>query len=151
MKTANLIINWLLSDATCHCTERPPSPFDQIWRQRDNNLNFQSFQWTGKNLEIQSRVFKNPNFPSLSWIIKNLEIYTAPDQDFKIQMLNLWMSWENLCPNLGFTVESKMGNSHKRRWSHFIWDIPFPKMLRIYQLIGKNIFHWGKWNNPLSW
>ena len=32
LKTANLIINWLLSDATCHCTERPPSasPFDQI-------------------------------------------------------------------------------------------------------------------------
>ena len=100
LKTANLIINWLLSDATCHRTERPPSPFDQIWRQGDKNLNFQTFQWIGENLEMQSRLFKNPNFPSLLWIGKNLEIYTAPDQHFKIQMLNLWMSWENLCPNL---------------------------------------------------
>ena len=54
----------------------------------------------------------------LLWIEKNLEIYTAPDQHFKIQMLNLWMSWENLCPNLNFTVENKMRNSHKRGWSH---------------------------------
>ena len=30
LKTANLIINSLHSDATCHRTERPPSPFDQI-------------------------------------------------------------------------------------------------------------------------
>ena len=36
LKTANLIINWLLSDATCHRNERPPLPFDQIWRQGDN-------------------------------------------------------------------------------------------------------------------
>ena len=89
------------------------------------------------------------NFPSLLWIRKNLEIYTAPDQHFKIPMLNLWMSWENLCPNLSFTVENKMENSHKRGWSHFKlkindWDIPFPKVLRIYQGIGKNIFILGK-------
>ena len=47
-------------------------------------------------------------------------------------MLNLWMSWENLCPNLSFTVESKMENSHKSGWSHFKLkinerDIPFTK------------------------
>ena len=41
-------------------------------------------------------------------------MYTAPDQHFKMQMLNLWMSWENLCPNLSFTVENKMEDSHKR-------------------------------------
>ena len=155
MKTANLIIHWLLSDATCHRTERTPSPFDQIWRQRDRNLNFQTFQWIEEDLEMQSRLFKNPNFPSLLWIGKNLEIYTAPDQHFKIQMLNLWMSWENLCPNLNFTVENKMRNSHKRGWSHFKlnindWDIPFPKVSRIYQWIGKNISHWGKWNEPMN-
>ena len=38
-------------------------------------------------------------------------------------MLNLWMSWENLCPNLSFTVESKMGNSHKRGWPKVRWGI----------------------------
>ena len=85
LKNASLIINWLLSDTTCHRTERPPSalPFDQIWRQGDKNLNFQTFQWIGENLEMQSRLFKNPNFPSLLWIGKNLEIHTALDQHFK--------------------------------------------------------------------
>ena len=81
------------------------------------------------------------------WIEKNLEIYTAPDQHFKIKMLNLLMSWENLCPNLNFTVENKMGNSHKRGWSHLQlnrsdWD--------IFQWIGKNIFHWAKWNELIK-
>ena len=155
MKTVNLIINWLLSDTTCHRSERPPSPFDQIWRQGDKNLNFQTFQWIGENLEMQSRLFKNPNFPSLLWIGKNLEIYTAPGHHFEMQMLNLWISWEKLCPNLSFTVENKMRNSCKRRLSHFKlnindWDIPFPNILRIYLWIGKNIFHWGKWNEPIK-
>ena len=31
-----------------------------------------------------------------------------------IQMLNLWMRKENLCPNLSLTVENKMENSHKK-------------------------------------
>ena len=34
-------------------------------------------------------------------------------------MLNLWISWENLCPNLSFTVENKMRDSRKRGWLHF--------------------------------
>ena len=51
------------------------------------------------------------------------------------------------------SVENKMGDLHKRGgWSHFKlktndWDIPFPK---AYQWIGKNIFHWGKWNEPIK-
>ena len=40
--------------------------------------------------------------------------YTAPDEHFKIPMLNLWMRWGNLCPNLSITVENKMENSYKR-------------------------------------
>ena len=98
---------------------------------------------------MKSRLFKNTNFPFLLWIGKNLDIYTVPHQHFKIQILNLWMSWENLCVSSNFTVENKMGDSHKRRWSHFKLnidggDIPFLKILRIYQWIGKNIFHWGR-------
>ena len=97
---------------------------------------FKLFNEMAENLEMQSKLFKNPNFPSL-WIEKNLEIYTVPDQHFKIQMLNLWMSWENLSPNLTFFLENKLGNSNKRGWSHFKlnlndWGIPFPKILRIY-------------------
>ena len=37
----------------------------------------------------------------------------SPEHHFKLQMLNLWMSWENLCPNLTFTVENEIGNLHK--------------------------------------
>ena len=159
MKTANLIINWLLSDATCHRTERPPSasPFDQIWRQGDKNLNFQTFQWIGENLEMQSRLFKNPNFPSLLWIGKNLEIYTAPDQHFKIPMLNLWMSWENLCPNLSFTLL-------KIRWGIYIKEdghisnltqmIEISHSLKFKEFINElgKIFSTGENEmNPLNW
>ena len=48
------------------------------------------------------------------------------------------MIWEKLCPNLSFIAENKTGNLHKKGWSHFKlntndWDIPFPKLLRIYQ------------------
>ena len=122
-----------------------------IWSQGNKNLNFQTFQWIGENSEIQSRIFKNPNFLSLLWIWKNLKIYTAPDQHFKIPMLNLWMSWENL----SFPVENKTENSHKREWSNFKLkindsDIPFPNMLRICQLIVKNHFHWRKWTEPIK-
>ena len=48
------------------------------------------------------------------------------------------MNQGKLCPNLNFIVENKMGNSHKKGWSHFKLnindsDILFPKILRIYQ------------------
>ena len=91
----------------------------------------------------------------INW--EKLENMHSPGQHFNIQMMNLWMSLENLCPNLTFTSENKMVNSLKRGWSHFKlnindWDIPFPKVLRVYQWIGKNIFHYGKNGmNPLSW
>ena len=103
---------------------------------------------------MQPSIFKNPNSPLL-WIRKILEVYTAQEQHFNIQILNLWMNSERICPNLSFTVENKMGNLHKKGWSHFKlnindWDIPFPKSLTIYQWIGKNIFHWGKWKE-LIW
>ena len=49
-----------------------------------------------------------------------------------------------------------MGNLHKKTCSHFKlnindWDIPFPKSLKIYQWIGKNIFPIGEnGGNPLG-
>ena len=81
---------------------------------------------------------------------------TCQDQHFKIPILNLWMSWENLRPNLSFTVENKMENSYKRGWSYFKfkikdWDISFPKILKICQWIGKNISIREYGMNPLSW
>ena len=131
-----------------------------IWpnmKAREQKFQFSNFSVNWGKFGNAISAFQKFQFPISLWTEKNLEIYTAPDQHFKIQMLNLWMSWENLCPNLTFTVENKMGNSHKRGWSHFKlnindWDIPFPKILRIYQWIGKNIFHYGENGmNSLSW
>ena len=47
-------------------------------------------------------------------------MYAAQDQHFKIQILNLWVNWETLCPNLSFTVENKMENSHKKEHDHIL-------------------------------
>ena len=36
------------------------------------------------------------------------------------------MNWEKICPNLSFTVENKMRNSHKKKdWSDFKLDINY--------------------------
>ena len=86
--------------------------------------------------------------------LPTINSYTTQDQHFTIQMFNLWMNLEKLCPNLCFAVESKTGNSHKKWWSHFKhnindWDISFPKILKIFQWFGENIFCWRKWNEPI--
>ena len=49
----------------------------------------------------------------------------SPRQTFQIQILNLWMTWRNLCRNLSFTVENKIGSSHKRGWLHFKLNINY--------------------------
>ena len=54
---------------------------------------------------------------------KHGSIYIAQDQHFKIKILNLWMNWEKLCSNLSLTVGNKMGNLHKKGWSHFKLNI----------------------------
>ena len=48
---------------------------------------------------------------------KPRSIATQPSQDqlFKIQIFNIWMNWEKLSPNLSFTVENKIRNSHKKK------------------------------------
>ena len=86
-----------------------------------------------------------------------MEIYAGPDQHFKIPMLNLWMSWENLCPNLSFNVKSKMENSHNRGWSHFKlkiddWDIAFPKaFVELVNELEKIFSIEENGTNPLGW
>ena len=63
---------------------------------------------------MQPNLFNNSNlFYELG---KNWK-YTQPktnDQHFRIQILNLWMNWEKLFPNLSFPVENEMGNLHKK-------------------------------------
>ena len=68
---------------------------------------------------MQSKLLKNPNIPSLSRIGKSLEVYTAQEQHFKIEVLNLWMNWENKYPNLSVTIDNKMGNLHKEKMVAF--------------------------------
>ena len=140
MKTGNFIINLpLLSNATCHA-ERPSSPSDKIWRIGDfKNPSFQTLQWIAKDLEVQPRLFKNPNLPSILWIAKKRDVCKPQEQHFKIQIFNLWMKWGR---NLTSLLKISIRDSHKKGWSHFKfkisdWNIPFHKILRIYQWIGK--------------
>ena len=91
---ATLIINWLLSGATCHRIKRLPSPFDQIWRQGDKNLfflvnwgkfgnAFKSFQkskfpisfmhWEKfGNIHSPRPTFQNPNVESMDGLGKRM-------------------------------------------------------------------------------
>ena len=64
---------------------------------------------------MRYRLFKNAQFPTSFMNWENLGNKHSLYQYFKMQMLNLWMSWKNL----SFIVEKKMGNSHKRGWSYF--------------------------------
>ena len=48
---------------------------------------------------------KNPKI--FLQIGKNLEVQPKANTQ-KIPILNLWMNWEKLCPNLSFTVEKKI-------------------------------------------
>ena len=48
------------------------------------------------------------------------------------------MNWENLCPNLSFSIEKKMGNLHNEMNNE--WDIPFPQVSGFYQWVGRNLF-----------
>ena len=137
---------------------------NNLCRPMDKNLNFKTLLWIGKNLEVQARFFKNFNFPSLFWIGKNLNYelwigkYTmhSPAKT-NISKSKFWIyGWirKSLCPKLRFTVENRAFHT-KKGWSHFKlnindWDIPFSKILKIYQCIGRNTFHWGKWNEPIG-
>ena len=56
--------------------------------------------------------FKNPKMYLL--IGKNVEVQPKTNTQ-KIPILNLWMNWENSCPNLSLAVENKIGNLHKIR------------------------------------
>ena len=60
--------------------------------------------------------FRNPKI-SL-FIGKNWEVHPHTNTQ-KIPILNQWMNWKNLCPNLSFTVENKIGNLRKIRLFKF--------------------------------
>ena len=49
-------------------------------------------------------IFKNPKISLL--IEKTLEVKPKTNTQ-KISTFSLWMNWENLCPNLSFTVENR--------------------------------------------
>ena len=101
------IVNHKFAPSFWHHT----SWWETIWQ----NMNFLMNWW---KFECAIWAIQKSKFSSLLWTGKNLKVYTAQDQHFKIQILNLWINWEKLCPNFSFTVENKMGNSHKKVWSH---------------------------------
>ena len=89
------------------------SKLGKIWKC---NLGFQKkqfsiFSMNWEKLKSPARAtFKNPKI-SL-WIGKNVEVQPKTNTQ-EIPILNLRMNWKYLCPNLGFTVEDKIGNLHQ--------------------------------------
>ena len=86
--------------------------------QKSQFSNF-SVNWEKFGNAIQAFQKSQFSISFMNWAKLGNKVYRPPDQQFKIKMLNLWMSWKNVCPNLSFTVENNMGHSHKRGWSHF--------------------------------
>ena len=73
-KSANLIVNWLLWS---HMSSYWKTTLT-IWPDmKASGQKFQTFYRIGENLEIQSKLFKNPNFPSLHELRKTWK-YTQP-------------------------------------------------------------------------
>ena len=56
--------------------------------------------------------FKTPQLPLSNGT--NLDVQPKANIQ-KIPILNLWMNWQNVCPNLSFTVEIWEGNLYKIR------------------------------------
>ena len=94
-----------------------------LTKYEDKRTKISSFKLLliGENLEVQTRLFKKYQFSISFMNCKKLGsiLYTAQDQHFKIQILNLLLNCKKLCPKLSFTVESEMGNSHKKRMVTF--------------------------------
>ena len=64
-----------------------------------------------ENLEMQSRFFKNPNYSSLFINWEKFGNIQIPRPTFQHPNVEPMDELGNLCPNLSFTVENKMGNS----------------------------------------
>ena len=81
----------------------------------------QKFQFS--NFLVNREKFRNAifiqksQFPISFMNWEKLENIHSPRPTFQNPNVNLWVSWET------FTVENKMGNSHKRGWSHFKLNI----------------------------
>ena len=67
---------------------------------------FKLFSELGKIWKYNLNFSKIPiSLSFMNW--EKLGNIHSPRTIFKMQMLNLWLSWENVCPNLTFPVENK--------------------------------------------
>ena len=65
---------------------------------------FHLFHELQKMKSLARATFKNLKISLL--IRKNLEVQPKANSQ-KMPTSNLWMNWENLCPNLSFTAENR--------------------------------------------
>ena len=132
------IINHKSTALWCHmlCWKTIPT----IWQNMIAKiLIFKLFNELGKIWKCDLGFSKIQIFLSLMNQEKLGSIH-CPRPTFQNPNFKSWMNWEKWCPNLSITVENKMGNSHKKVWSHFKLTkmIEIHKILRIYPWIGKN-------------
>ena len=91
------------------------SELGKIWKSNPNlylkkNQFFIFFKNWEKSSSPTRAIFKNFTLSLSNG--KTLKVQPKTNTK-KIPILNLWMNWENFCPNLSFTVENKIGNLHK--------------------------------------
>ena len=72
------------------------------------------------------------------------------DQHSNIAIVNLWIDWENLCPNLSYTVENKASNSHKKKLITFHTSWMKYSILQNFKNLSMNCWGnmfsiWKKW------
>ena len=110
---------------------------------------FYLFSWFRKNWQVQPEQPSKISFKISLWIGKNLEVQPKNNAQ-KFPILNLWMNWEKLGPNLCFTVENKASNLHKIKlllfqiqWMRYSITSNFKNLLMNWE---KYVFYWEKWN-----
>ena len=79
----------------------------QAYIQKSNFLSFSSI---GKNCKVQLEQYSKIPYSLSNG--KTSEVQPKTNTQ-KIPILNLWMNSNFFCPNLSFTVESKICNLHK--------------------------------------
>ena len=88
---------------------------------------FKVFSGSGKIWKYSPGYLKIPIFYLFHELGKTWK-YTQPKTVRPRLIRKSKIKWEKFCPNLDFTAENKMGNSHKKGWSHF--------KLKINEILG---------------
>ena len=111
---SNSLVNW--------------EQFGNATQANIKKLNFPYFSSIIKNWEVQiEQHSKSSKLPL--WICTKMEVQPKTNTQ-KIPILNVWINWEKLCPNLSFTVEKKI--CIKKDCCHCKLNLALGETLNVY-------------------